>query len=85
MRKYTLPKTVNFDNSLVHFNQILQLMTQSSEPITIDCQEVENIDSSGIALLLELKALSKTDKKELQLKSFSQSIVRLCKVYHISL
>lgn len=82
MTTFELPATLTKDNTMKVSRQIQQLKPAKSS-ITINCQNVKNIDSAGIALLLSLK--QKESPISYLLESPSQVILDICNLYSISI
>ena len=81
---YSLPKSLTKINVLKCLKEIQELSNKSKSGLNIDCTEVLNIDSAGIALLLELVTPHKFSH-QLKLINLSASIHELCALYQIDL
>ena len=81
---YSLPKSLTKINVLKCLKEIQELSNKSKSVLNIDCTEVLNIDSAGIALLLELVTPHKFSH-QLKLINLSASIHELCALYQIDL
>lgn len=81
---YGLPKSITKINVLTCLKEIQELANNSKSGLNIDCSEVLNIDSAGIALLLELITPHKFSH-QLKLINLSASIHELCALYQIDL
>ena len=84
MLDFILPQELTNAN----VNQILdQILAQlkTVESLNLDCSQVVNIDSAGIALLLELKSVAIKQNKQLDLQNISTSIRALCELYTIKI
>ena len=83
MRSYELPHNLGKNNVMDYLEQIQQQLTTASQ-LEVDCHQVTQIDSAGIALLIELTNLAKT-KAQLKLTNLSPSILNMCALYQIKL
>lgn len=81
---YELPELVNKSNVLDLFKAIQQHANKSSNKFSVDCAKVINVDSAGIALLLELSTSPKFINL-VTLINLSSSIQELCQLYQINL
>lgn len=70
---YLLPATFNKNNVADELNKIAQ-------SLSIDCANVIDIDSAGIAALVYLLS-----KKNCTIKNMTQCIINLCDLYQIKL
>lgn len=57
----------------------------SAEELDIDLSIVKNIDSAGIAFLLELKSKAKQEKCKISFTNIPYVVNRLCQLYQITL
>ncbi len=74
---YTLPKLVNKSNVLGCLNAICHARTNSAQ-LEVDASQVEQCDTSALALLLELEGLSNC-----KLINKSQALRQLAELYQI--
>jgi ABC-type transporter Mla MlaB component len=81
---YSLPNSLNKSNVLACLKEIQAQAHTPKLELNIDCANVLNIDSAGIALLLELTTLNKFHHP-LKLINLSASIHELCALYQINL
>ena len=78
--KYTLPTTLNNHNVAASLEEIQHSLAQDINPLIVDAGQVQQIDSAGMALLLELRQLN-----NLQLEDLSPSILKVAELYHLDL
>lgn len=76
-KKYTLPATLNIDNTI---GQLKLINSFKDDSIEISCGSVDNIDTCGLAGLIELKTNPKY-----RLTDISVQIIDLCNLYQIKL
>lgn len=81
---YSLPESLTKINVLICFKEIQEHVNKIKSGLNIDCTEVINIDSAGIALLLELITPHKFHH-QIKLVNLSASIHELCALYQINL
>lgn len=79
-KTFTLPAKINKSNVMQYLDEINSFAKSTSEQVLIDCSEVIDIDSAGIALLLDL---SNNKSQQCSLVNFSNSIINLCNLYQI--
>lgn len=79
-KTFTLPAKINKSNVMQYLDEITSFAKSTSEQVLIDCSEVMDIDSAGIALLLDL---SNNKSQQCSLVNFSNSIINLCNLYQI--
>lgn len=79
-KTFTLPAKINKSNVMQYLDEINSFAKSTSEQVLIDCSEVMDIDSAGIALLLDL---SNNKSQQCSLVNFSNSIINLCNLYQI--
>lgn len=79
-KTFTLPAKINKSNVMQYLDKINSFAKSTSEQVLIDCSEVIDIDSAGIALLLDL---SNNKSQQCSLVNFSNSIINLCNLYQI--
>lgn len=81
---------ITISKSLIHTtinqnrNELIKLIKANSS-FTIDLGSVSQIDSSAIALLVELKSIAKRYSCDLNYINHTPIIERLCQLYKISL
>lgn len=66
----------------------LKILTQTictSKEVNIDLSKLPDIDSAGIAMLLELKHIAKIQKCNLIISNPTSFILRLCDLYKINI
>ena len=56
-----------------------------SKILDIDLSEVKNIDSAGVAFLLDLKSIAKSTNSTLSFSNTPDIIERFCQLYKVSL
>lgn len=76
---YTLAKSLTQFNVTQELNNIATLQKTVSS-INIDCSNVINIDSAGLAMLISM-----SNKLNITLSNLSYSIDNLCQLYHVQL
>ncbi len=77
---FTLPISLDKSNVMQYLDRINKYSSNISEEVIINCSEVEDIDSAGIALLVELSQY----KTKYKFVNLSISIQNLCHLYQIS-
>ena len=82
MTNFELPVSLTKENVMDVDRIIRKIHTESSE-LAIDCHQVNNIDSTGIALLLMLKQ-TKTPV-HYQLLNLTPVINNICNLYSITI
>ena len=82
MTNFELPVSLTKENVMDVDRIIRKIHTESSE-LAIDCHQVNNIDSAGIALLLMLKQ-TKTPV-HYQLLNLTPVINNICNLYSITI
>lgn len=81
MLKPSLPLTIKNISAL--YREFTALINQGLD-ITFDLSEVTEVDSSGIALIIELKQYAKSKKRNFITHSPSPLVLRLCNLYKIN-
>ncbi len=77
--------------SALLINNVTKLLRQfnkdikSESSITLDLSNVSNIDSAGLAFLIELKANCMHNNCKINFLSPSEPIINFCKLYQITL
>ena len=84
MLDFALPQELTNANVNQLLDQILAKL-KTVETLNLDCSQVVNIDSAGIALLLELKSIASKQNIKLNLQNKSASICALCELYAIKI
>ncbi|MBX9598617.1 MAG: STAS domain-containing protein [Burkholderiales bacterium] len=84
MLDFALPQELTNANVNQLLDQILAKL-KTVESLNLDCGQVVNIDSAGIALLLELKSITSKQNIKLDLQNVSASIYALCELYAIKI
>lgn len=79
----TLPQ-LTLDNISILYRDVIGLI-KDKKTVTLDLSHITEVDSSGIALLCELKQFAHTNGTSLTLQNLSDAILRLCKLYKITL
>ncbi len=67
---------------------LLKSMTKllaASKQLSIDLSTVSNIDSSGVALLLELKAVAHHQHCQLNFTNTPEVVKKFCQLYQVNL
>ena len=82
MIKFELPASLTKDNVMA-VNQTLKKTAARDSGVIIDCQQVNNIDSAGIAFLLTLK--QSATAVNYQLVNQTSVIHNICNLYSISI
>lgn len=80
---YALPELLNKSNVLDYLKLIRQ-HARKSDKFNVNCAKVANIDSAGIALLLELTTAAEFINS-ITLINLSSSTQELCQLYQINL
>lgn len=83
MMKYALTAPLTSKTVSNQFKQLAKLIATSST-LMLDLSEVANIDSAGLALLVELKNLAQGKQCKLSFHK-SEIVERLCQLYKIIL
>lgn len=84
MYEYKLTSSLLISNA----NQLLEEYTkyiQKDGSIILDLADASNIDSAGIAFLVELKALSKERNCKISFINISAPVVTFAKLYQLNL
>jgi|LauGreDrversion4_2_1035121.scaffolds.fasta_scaffold204747_2 ABC-type transporter Mla MlaB component len=84
MLDFALPQELTNANVNQLLDQILAKL-KTAESLNLDCSQVINIDSAGIALFLELKSITSKQNIKLDLQNVSASIYALCELYAIKI
>lgn len=71
----------NINNYLKEFSNTIS----KSPELTFDLSNISDIDSAGLAFLLELKKLAKQANCSLKFINSNDQVERLCQLYKISL
>lgn len=72
-------------NVMNFYYEYKDLIKNCPSNITIDLNNIDEVDSSGIAVLLELSQWAKFLKKTVNFKNISASLQNLCDLYKIDL
>lgn len=75
---------LTLNNISIVYRDVIHLI-KGSKVVALDLSHINEIDSSGIALLCELKQVAKTYGSTLNLQNPSSAVLRLCKLYKITL
>ncbi|MBP9742478.1 MAG: STAS domain-containing protein [Burkholderiales bacterium] len=73
---------------LNNINGLLKLITKlinSTPVLNIDLSAVVNVDSAGIAFLLELKAIAKQKKCQVNFTHIPDVVDKFCQLYKVAL
>lgn len=75
---------LTIDNISILYRDIVNLI-KTNKDVTLDLSHITEVDSSGIALICELKQFAKSQGAELNIHNPSNAFLRLCKLYKINL
>ena len=81
MLKPELPLTLK--NIPTLYKNFISMLKQGIS-IDLDLKEVNEIDSAGVALIIELKQLAKNKNYHFTINNPSQSVLRLCSLYNVN-
>jgi ABC-type transporter Mla MlaB component len=84
MLDFALPQELTNANVNQLLDQILAKL-KTVESLNLDCSQVVDIDSAGIALLFELKSIAFKQNIKLHLQNVSAPIYALCELYAIKI
>ena len=84
MQEYKLEQPLVTHNISNIYKQLFRLIKKYKQ-LKLDLSVIKNIDSSGLALLLELKSMAAKEKCNLSINTDNHIIMRLCQLYKVNL
>jgi ABC-type transporter Mla MlaB component len=79
-------------NSIINVNTVMEELERIKSQLQINCNtlilnlaNIETIDVSGLAMLLEAKIIAKQQNKQLKFTGHTINILKMCQLYHVEL
>lgn len=82
--QYKLNPRLVVDTVPEELETVSKLLTMN-EPLNIDLSNITYVDSSGVALLIEIKNRARSRNINLSFSNVTGEIERLCKLYQIKI
>jgi ABC-type transporter Mla MlaB component len=82
--QYQLPPQLDYKQVPYQFKMVVDLLKQN-RGLDIDLSTISRVDSSGIALLVELKNMAKRHNWQLNYLSPTSEILKLCSLYSLNI
>jgi ABC-type transporter Mla MlaB component len=76
---------INVNTVMQELDNIKNQLQTNGSTLVINLANIEIIDVSGLAMLLEAKIIAKQQNKQLKFTGHTSNILKMCLLYHVEL
>jgi ABC-type transporter Mla MlaB component len=86
MTEIKINNNLTINNVMTEFNYIKSaIKDEISNSLFINLNNINNIDASGLAMLIEIKIIAKSFNKNIKFINHTQNILGMCELYYVEL